>query len=74
MFKVLIVEGDLGGTIQLQKDLHAKVAKDLEVKLNSSDVERVVSIAAHETEHQFKLIAVVEVAEVESQPTPEVEG
>ena len=68
MYEVIIVEGDLGGTILRQKELHAKVAKELQDKINSNHVANVITVTAHETDFQFKLIAVVEVQ------APEVEA
>lgn len=62
MFKVLTGTAELGGSLSLQKQTVARAAKDLEDKLNSSEVEKVLGCGAYESPHEVVLFSIVEIS------------
>lgn len=60
-FKVLIASVALGGTIDSQRRVQVKAAADLENQINAAGVANVLTVSAHQADHDFQLIAVVEV-------------
>lgn len=68
-YKILIARADIGGTIENQKAVQGKVASDLESQLNAGVIS-IASVSVHETDHEFMLVAAVEVEDPE-QPAVE---
>lgn len=62
-YKILTGTAQLGGSIQLQKDLVARAATDLESKLNSDGVDEVITSGAYESAHDVTLFAIVKFTE-----------
>lgn len=62
-YKILTGTAQLGGSLQLQKDLVARAATDLESKLNSDGVDEVITAGAYESAHDVTLFAIVKFTE-----------